>query len=455
MKLWKKLSLICSSILVFIVLISSILLLDQSKDRILSITYEQARNKQTILASSFSEMVSYYADERDTDAASYALVRYCFSRFADSSSVLLKDNLTIYSEVSVSPADYLLVDSYEQQQYTGIIDGHNILIVGNKTIIQNTAYQIYVVMDISDVYNSIAQMAWRFAAIGLLAVAFGSALIVLLVRHATMPLIQLSASTKRIAAGNYEGRAIIQAHDEIGELAEDFNVMANAVHQNIRTLTETALRQRLFIGGVTHEFKTPLTTIMLNVDTLQNAFMDEDERQHSLANIARQCNWLVQMIQKLLKLITLREQIELRQASLPLLLERVRESMQGLLSERRTPLEFDCAIDTINMDIDLMQSALINLVDNASKASKPGDPVVIRAYNGIIEIQDYGCGIPEGDHERILEPFYMVDKSRNKNYGGSGLGLALVSEIVAAHGAKMHIESKLGEGTKIRIDFAR
>lgn len=455
MKLWKKLSLVCSSILMFIVLICSILLLAQSKNRILNVTFDQARNKQATLASSFAEMARYYADENDTEAASYALVRYCFSRFADSSSVLIKDGVTIYSEVSIMPTDYLLVDTHEQQQYTGVIDGRDILIVGNKSPIHNTPYLIYVVMDISNVYDSITQMAWRFAAIGFVAIALGAGLIVLLVRHASIPLVQLSASTKHIAAGNYEERAAVQSHDEVGELAEDFNVMASAVQKHIRNLTETALRQKLFIGGVTHEFKTPLTTIILNVDTLQNAFMDEEERQRSLSSIERQCKWLERMIQKLLKLITLKEQIEMRKTSLPLLLERTRESMEETLAKRRTPLEVDCAIETLPMDMDLMQSVIINLVDNASKASEPGQTIVVRAYGNIIEVRDHGCGIPEVELERVTEPFYMIDKSRSKKHGGSGLGLALVKEIVAAHGAKLHIESKFGEGTVVRIEFAR
>lgn len=80
---------------------------------------------------------------------------------------------------------------------------------------------------------------------------------------------------------------------------------------------------------------------------------------------------------------------------------------------------------------------------------------MIRAHGSIIEIQDYGCGIHEKERERILEPFYMVDKSRNKKYSGSGLGLALVSEIISAHGAKMHIESQQGQGTIVRIVFTR
>jgi len=98
---------------------------------------------------------------------------------------------------------------------------------------------------------------------------------------------------------------------------------------------------------------------------------------------------------------------------------------------------------------------LINLVDNASKASAPGQTVLIRAYDDVIEVSDQGMGIPQCELTRITEPFYVVDKSRSKKLGGSGLGLALVKEIVNAHGAALEIESSVGVGTTIRVRFKR
>ena len=94
-------------------------------------------------------------------------------------------------------------------------------------------------------------------------------------------------------------------------------------------------------------------------------------------------------------------------------------------------------------------------MDNASKASTPGQAVAMRAYGDVIEVSDHGMGIPQSELERITEPFYVVDKSRSKKQGGSGLGLALVKEIVSAHGAMLEIESNVGVGTTIRVRFKR
>ena len=173
--------------------------------------------------------------------------------------------------------------------------------------------------------------------------------------------------------------------------------------------------------------------------------------KNSLAYIERQCKWLERLTQKLLKLITLKEHIELKKTSVPYLFKRVQESMAEILEERGTSLALDCSIDTLDIDIDLMQSVLINLVDNASKASESGQTIILRACDNTLEVQDMGSGIPENELQRITEPFYMVDRSRNKKDGGSGLGLALVKEIASAHAAQLIIESIVGKGTTVKI----
>lgn len=454
MKLWQKISLICSAVLTAIVLPMGGLLLNEAKGNILDLTYQQAADKQKNLAASFSEMSNYYLEDSDTKPVEYSLVKYCFSRFADASSVLIKGSEALYSNVSVN-MDAYPIEGYEAQQFEEEINGRKILIVGSTVSVRNEPYAVYVVEDITGVYESITRMVWRFALIGGVGILLGFVLIGLLVRRSMQPLAVLKTAAGRIAAGGYGERATVLSKDEVGALANDFNRMAEAVENHIGELIETAERQRLFIGGVTHEFKTPLTTVILNADTLQNAYMDEEERQTALSYIERQCKWLERMTQKLLKLITLKQDIELKPSSVPQLFERVEESMAETLRQRDTRLISECKLNTLSMDADLMQSVLINLVDNASKASAPGQAVTMRAYDDVIEVSDNGIGIPESELARITEPFYVVDKSRSKKLGGSGLGLALVKEIVNAHGAALEIESSVGVGTTIRVRFKR
>lgn len=452
MKLWQKISLICSAVLISIVAICCALLLLHAKSSILSFAYKQAEDKQRNLASSFSEMAIYYADDSSSPATENAFVLYCFSRFADTTSVLMSDQTELYSLVSINPKDYLVpVEKSEQVRYTGQIEERNILIVGSSVNIRRNTYFVYVVEDITSVYNNIAQMVWRFALIGLGGIALGIGIIILLVRRSMWPLHDLGVAAKRIASGNYEERAIIHEKNEVGELAGEFNVMATAVKSHVAELIETAERQRLFIGGVSHEFKTPLTAIMLHADLLQNAYLTEEETKKSFEHIEQQCIWLEQLTQKLLKLICLSEQIDLKPESVESLLNRVRESTVQTMEQRGVTLAVECAAESFIMDKDLMQSALINLVDNASKASQPRQSVILRAYGNILEVEDHGCGILNEEITHITDPFYMVDKSRSKLKGGSGLGLALVKEIVAAHRANLEIESIPTSGTIVRI----
>lgn len=456
MKLWQKGSLICSAVLTVIVATCNVLLLVQSQDSILKSTYEQACDKQRSLASSFTEMAGYYGSKDDSDAIKTSLIKYCFTRFADSTSVLVADTGTLYSNVDVSPEVYLSFDkSAEQQQFAKKIEGRNMLIVGSKVYINHSDYLVFVVEDLSTVYNDIYNMIWRFIIISFSGIALGVISISLLMRRSMQPLGILGKTAKRITAGNYSERVTIWTRDEVGELAEDFNMMAGAVERRVADLIDTAERQRLFIAGVTHEFKTPLTTIILNADTLQNTYMNEEEMKTSVTYIEQQCKWLERLIQKLLKLINLKEDIKLEEFSVATLFEQVRDSMSQTLIIRETPLRIECRVDKLKMDIDLMQSALINLVDNGSKASTPGSSIELRAYDNIIEVKDNGAGIPESDLIRVMEPFYMADKSRGKKFGGIGLGLTLVREIAEAHHATIQIESVVNKETTVRIIFPR
>lgn len=454
MKLWQKVSLICSAVLTSIVLLMGGLLLREAEQSILELTYQQSSDKQRNLLASFSEMSNYYLEETDSAPVEYSLVKYCFSRFADSTCVLMKGGETLYSNVAVDMSRYA-IEGYDAEQFEEEIGGRQILITGSNVNVRNECYAVYVVEDITGAYESITRMVWRFALIGGVGILLGFVLIGLLVRRSMQPLAVLKTAAGRIAAGGYGERATVLSKDEVGALANDFNRMAESVENHIGDLIETAERQRLFIGGVTHEFKTPLTTVILNADTLQNACMDEEERQTALSYIERQCKWLERMTQKLLKLIMLKQDIELKPSSVPQLFERVEESMAETLRQRDTRLIFECKLNTLSMDADLMQSVLINLVDNASKASAPGQAVTMRAYDDVIEVSDNGIGIPESELARITEPFYVVDKSRSKKLGGSGLGLALVKEIISAHGAELEIDSGVGIGTTIWIQFKR
>ncbi len=458
MKLWQKTSLICIAVLLVIVAACSAVLLLHSQNSILDLTYSHAESKQRSLASSFSEMAVYYLADGDSMAVETSLVNYCFSRFADASSVLMRGEETLCSGVSVDPRALLPLSEseYGAQLTEREIEGRNVLIVGSLVMVRSTSYAVYVVEDISTTYNSIATMAWTFAAVSLAGILLGAGSIALLMRRSTRPLTALAETARQIAGGDYSMRADVHTGDEIGALAGDFNLMAEAVEARIAELMETAERQRLFIGGVTHEFKTPLTALLLHTRMLRRANMTEEEKDDSLAHIESQCEWLERLVQTLLKLITLERDIERRPCEVDALLDKVRQNTQKSLADRGVTLIIQSDDGTLNCNADLIQSLLINLVDNAAKAydaDAPDKRVLLTFSGDTIEVRDFGRGIPEQAMERIFEPFYMVDKSRSKKSGGSGLGLALVRKIADAHDAELTVESSFEKGTTVRVHF--
>ena len=458
MKLWKRISLLCSLVLVLAVGACTVLLITQARNKILDFTYQNAEQKQQALLRSFSNMLLYYHEEGDSKAASRSLMKYCFTQFADSEAVLTLDGETLFSSLSIDPGDYLTPDDNSPKRYTGTVGGRQLLIVGSDARLPNAIARsheggcfIYIVQDITPIYDQIHSLIGRFVLLGAVCIGLGLLLIALLVRRSLRPLQELQSAASHIAAGNYSERVKAVSTDEVGALAQDFNVMAESVEQRIDELTETAERQRLFIGGVTHEFKTPLTALLLNADSLQNTYLDEEERSTALARIEHQTRWLERLVQKLLKLITLNQTPELQPVSVPELLDRVRESTADTLAARGVSLETDCRVESLELDADLMQDVLVNLVDNAGKASREGQTVTLSADETGFAVRDQGCGIPQEEIDRITEPFYMVDRSRSKKLGGVGLGLALVKKIVKAHGGRLEIESTVGEGTTVRV----
>lgn len=454
MKLWKKVSIISTSVLLLVVITSSTLLLIHAQNSILELTKEQAKDQQRNLKTSFSEMVQYYFGDETNSIVKKSAAKYCFSRFANESAVLVRADETLHSSVSVKPEEMLpLTSQHEQHDFSGEMDGRNILVIGSNVSVLNDEFSVYIVKDITDVYNSITALIWRFVIICTVSVLAGTLLIIFLVRRTSQPLIRLKNTTHHIAMGEYSVRAKISTKDEVGELATDFNTMANAVQTHVAQLEDTAQRQRLFTGALTHEFKTPMTSMIIHTDTLLTADLSDEEAKNSLFHLYGQCRWLERLTQKLLKLITLEEEIHVMHVNVRELFEDVGDSMEETLKKKNTPLRIQCDVELLKLDYDLMKSLLINIIDNASKASDPGQEIMLKAYDSTFEVTDHGTGIPKDEIARVTDAFYMADGSRSKKKGGSGLGLALVKQIAEAHHAELIIESGIAVGTIVKIIF--
>ena len=456
MKLSNRITLLVSIVLTVVILAVSVSLLLFAKNTILSLSVEQVQRKQQTLRTSFSEMANYYAANSDSDAVHASLVRYCFTRFADQTSVLMRNGEAVVSGVTVDPSAYVQQsDDYGEAEPVAVtVQGRRLLIAGSSTSVGGKSYDVYVVEDVTDVYARIRRMAWIFAGVSIAAIALGAVVVMLLVRRSTKPITSLSGAAKEIADGAYEKRVMIRTKDEIGTLGKDFNRMADAVETKISELSERNERQRLFIGGVTHEFKTPMTGLILHAGLLRRANLSEDERDASLAHIEAQTQWLERLTQNLLKLTTSDDVIELQAVRIPDLLDEVKDGVEPKLNERGATLSVQCETDTLTLNPELWRSLLNNLIVNAANAydaNAPEKPILLTVTGKTFSVSDRGRGIPKEAQSRIFEPFFRVDKSRSKKQGGSGLGLALVKTIADAHRAAITVDSEPGKGTTVSV----
>ncbi|MCK4359979.1 MAG: HAMP domain-containing protein [Candidatus Cloacimonetes bacterium] len=214
-----------------------------------------------------------------------------------------------------------------------------------------------------------------------------------------------------------------------------------------------------FVANIAHELKTPLTAIKGFAETLEEEA--DFEHKRFLQIIKSNTDRLINIVSDLLLLSNLETQkrnLVIEKVDLEKLVTDISQLFVKKLGEKKIVLSCDISPDThkIKADSFLLEQIFINLIDNAIKYTEQGE-INIKIYpvqkNLKIIVQDTGIGIPKEDIDRIFERFYVVDKSRSRKYGDTGLGLSIVKHIVLAHNGKIDVESEVGEGSKFIITF--
>lgn len=277
----------------------------------------------------------------------------------------------------------------------------------------------------------------------------------LMAGHALRPVRDLSDAIQEISGKDLSRRVDVQGRqDEIGQLAQSFNAMMDKVNASFD-------RQQRFAASAAHELKTPLTTIQVGLEVLD---LDEEpdpaRMQKALAVTKANTERLIRLVEDLSRLSA--DEAYDRGDVVPVraLLAAAAEELSPLIraKELTVSVEADPSLTLTGSRI-LLYRALCNLVENAAKYNRPGGTITLTAaaQEGMLTVRvaDTGVGIPEDELSHIFEPFYRVDRSRSRAVGGSGLGLALVQDIVARHSGDIQVESRPGEGTVflLRLPF--
>ncbi len=274
-------------------------------------------------------------------------------------------------------------------------------------------------------------------------------------KHLVSPLRQLTQAADRIGQGHLEERVFVNTKDEVGQLAHAFNVMSD-------NLSKQEKLRKQFIADIAHEIRTPLTSIRSLVEAFEDGVLPADSE--NLSSLNEEIDRLVDLASDL-KDLNIAEMGALKIKQLPVdmnhVVDRVIHNLYPLSQEKNLNLDWMPALNPVTVvgDQHLLTRLVYNLVHNAYKYTESGGQIIVSleevSDSVALIVKDSGIGIHEDDLPFIFERFYRADKSRTRKTGGSGIGLALVRQIVMLHGGKIAVESKLGQGTTFTVVFPK
>ncbi len=288
---------------------------------------------------------------------------------------------------------------------------------------------------------------------GILSASFGY----LLALSMTHSLSQLQDSARKIADGDFSVRVNLVEMDELAQVAEAFNRMGDEIERSFARQREMEQARRNLIAAVSHDLHTPLTSIRAMVEALADGVVSDPEtisRYYGTINTQiRNLSGLINDLFELSQLETGEVELRLESVNLNELLSEVVETMQAQAEEKEVRLKgiFCRDLPLIKAELAKIQRVLYNLVQNAIRHSAEAGSILLQTKvvpEGIqVDIADTGEGISQDDLPRIFDQFYRGEKSRSRETGGAGLGLAIAKRIIEAHHGKIWVESEVGQGT--------
>ena len=271
------------------------------------------------------------------------------------------------------------------------------------------------------------------------------------------PLKQMSAAAKKFAVGDFSVRVKVRSDDEIGELATAFNYMADS-------LSSSEGMRRTFISNVSHELKTPMTTIAGFIDGMLDGTIPPERQPHYMKIVSNEVKRLSRLVTSMLSLSRIdRGELKVSPQKFDLfsMLITILASYEQKIVARRLHIAGleDFKSITVNADPDLMYQVIYNLIENAVKFTNEGGTIRFGVeetrYDISVSISNTGPGIPPEDIRFIFDRFYKTDKSRSMDKKGMGLGLFIAKTIMRLHGGDIFVDSVVNEYTTFTIRLPR
>lgn len=303
------------------------------------------------------------------------------------------------------------------------------------------------------VYNNKADYKKKSLLFSTLLALLGGVVTYYIVGHALKPLKKFSDKIEEVQAQNLSDSRIEE--NEVKEL----NQLSVSYNKMLERLSEAFEMQRQFTANAAHELRTPLALMQVQLDLYNSTEHPGNDEctGHTIAMITEQNERLSKVVKTLLDMSELRITVRDEKIMVDALVEEVLEDLEPLAAEKNVELIGKCKPVTMTGSDILIYRLVYNLVENAIKYNHPEGKVTVTACQKekkvILSVADTGSGIPGELRERVFEPFFRVDKSRSRELGGVGLGLALVHEIVKAHDGSISIRDNPSGGTVFEVVF--
>ncbi len=418
---------------------------------------EEQRLVHHSLEARLSTALPYYSSFNENNLRQYAAPYGEYYRAQRTYLALVADGAVLYSSLPEGAAP--------ARGETGspafrALDGRLYLMITTPLLTANDqGIQMVYCKDASALEIYKQDMLRFFLYVSLAAAAVLGIAVVLLLLRLTAPLRALNAAAAEIALGDFGKRVSIQSRDEIGEFAGTFNRMADSVETKVAALEDMSSERQRFIDNLSHELRTPITAVLGYGEVLRYANASDGDKALAVDYIIEQGRRIRGLSEKLLHLTRLQHgaALDMRAVALLDVVEAARRTLGGQLSARGVSLRVEGGGATVTGDPALLEMLLVNLLENALRASEAGQTIRVRVARresaAVLSVLDEGIGIPAEALAHIQEPFYRVDAARSRASGGAGLGLSLCRQICALHGAALSFLSSPGKGTEARVEF--
>lgn len=421
------------------------------EDSAISITVREERT----LLERFADQLRKMGVSKNDNAFRYAFSVLSSQSEPGSEYVLQLGEEEVYNNSGISPRALLQAKgkpvTLDLENYTFSMcenEGKSLCVVGYEYRYYEDMYTVSVVKDVTEQMGQVEQLRLYCILIGAAVTCTAGLLVAFFLAQNLRPLQALQQSAKKIASGDYSGRVCVLRKDEVGLLAESFNTMAGAVENHIAEVEKTSQERNMLLHALAHEMRTPVTAISGYAYALTHMRMNKEQQEESLAFLESESRRLERLSTRLTELITV---TDARISMNPIQARALQAQVHGILApmaqKQGIHLDMDLGCRIILGDVDLLVMLLTNLYDNGRKAG--ARTVRIRLEEGALSVRDDGCGIPKEIRDKITQPFFQGDPSRNQE--GFGLGLSLCRRIAILHGSELTVESVPGEGSCFTI----